>query len=123
MGIESKTTDFDNQLRHQIVNGIEFFLGGDDKVGYTLIFPQVDPAIDPLDPIEKTIKIGKNPDHSKKIIEFTKQLAQTMTNADQICRTVGNYAKTLNLDLSMETHVTQARVKVGLFARILGKLK
>lgn len=95
MGIENKTSDFDQALGHETNNGTEMQLSWDDSVGYALTFPQVDPDMDPLDPIEKTIRIGMNPSHSKLVVDYAREAAKYTNNPDVVCQQVGAFAKKL----------------------------
>lgn len=95
MGIENKVSDFDQALGHETNNGTDMHLSWDDADGYLLTFPQVDPDLDPLDPIEKAIRIGKNPSHSTLVVDYAREAAKYTTNPDVVCQQVGAFAKKL----------------------------
>lgn len=95
MGIENKTSDFDQALGHETNNGTDMHLSWDDTDGYLLTFPQVDPDLDPLDPIEKIIRIGKNPSHSALVVDYARESAKYTADPDMVCRQTGDFAKKL----------------------------
>jgi len=112
MGIERKSDDFDSLIGPEMVNGTILSHQWDGVGGHTLHFPQVDPNLDPLDPIDPTIKIGKDDKKANKVFEFAKRLAKTMTNADEICRKVGEYAKSLGQEAPLATTASDTRERV-----------
>ncbi|MBI5422202.1 hypothetical protein HZA44_03650 [Candidatus Peregrinibacteria bacterium] len=93
MSIESKPSD--QPLGHETVNGTELRLSWDDEKGYLLTFPQVDPDLDPLDPLEKTIVIGKDQGHSTLVVEYAREAAQYAVNPDVVCHQTGAFVKKL----------------------------